>query len=45
MENNLAVPCIYHVNGNKKHTETSSEETNKLKKGKGIYMNLKISEI
>ena len=22
LENGLAIPCIYHVNGNKKHTET-----------------------
>ena len=23
LENGLVAPCIYHVNGNKKHTETS----------------------
>ena len=45
LENGLVVPCIYHVNGNKKHIETFSEEINKLKKGKAIHMNIKISEI
>ena len=45
LENGSVVSCIYHVNGNKKHIETFSEEINKLKKGKAIYMNIKISEI
>ena len=45
LENGLVAPCIYHVNGNKKHIETFSEEINKLKKGKAIHMNIKISEI
>ena len=45
LQNGLVVPCIYHVNGNKKHIETFSEEINKLKKGKAIHMNIKISEI
>ena len=45
LENGLVVPCIYHVNGNKKHVEAFSEEINKLKKGKAIHMNIKISEI
>ena len=45
LENGLVVPCIYHVNGNKKHIETFSEEINKLKKGKAIHTNIKISEI
>ena len=31
LENGLVVPCIYHVNGNKKHVETFSEEIHKLK--------------
>ena len=44
-ENGLVVQCIYHVNGNEKHIETFSEEINKLKKGKAIHMNIKISEI
>ena len=44
-KNGLIVPWICHVNGNKKHIETFSEEINKLKKGKTIYMNRKISEI
>ena len=39
------MPCIYHVNENKKHTETLSEEINKFKKGKVIHRNIKISEI
>ena len=43
--NGFVVPCIHHVNGNKKHIETFSEEINKLKKGKAIHMNIKISEI
>ena len=43
LENGLVVPCIYHVNGNKKHIETISEEINKLKKGKVIHMNIEIS--
>ena len=38
------VPRIYHLNGNKKHIEAFSEEINKLKKGKAIHMNIKISE-
>ena len=45
LENGLVVPCIYHVNGNKKHTETFLEEITRLKKGKAIHMNIKISEI
>ena len=45
LENGLAIPCIYHVNGNKKHIETFSEEINKFKKGIAIHMNIKISEI
>ena len=45
MENGLVVPCIYLVNGNKKHIKTFSEEINKLKKRKAIHMNIKISEI
>ena len=45
LENGFVVPCIYHVNENKKHTETLSEEINKFKKGKVINMNIKISEI
>ena len=45
LENGLVVPSIYRSNGNKKHTETFSEEKNKLKKGKAIHMNIKISEI
>ena len=44
LENRLVVPCIYHVNGNKKHIETFPEEINKLRKGKVIHMNIKISE-
>ena len=36
---------IYHINENKNHTETLSEEINKFKKGKVIHMNIKISEI
>ena len=44
MENDLVIPRIYHVNGNKKHIETFSEEMNKLKKQKAIRMNIKISE-
>ena len=43
LKNDSVVPC--HINGNKKHIETFSEEINKLKKGKAIYMNIKISEI
>ena len=43
--NGLVVLCIYHVNGNKKHIETCSEEISKLKKGKAIHMKIKISEI
>ena len=43
--NGLVVPCIYHVNGNKKHIETFPEQINKLKKGKAIHMNIKIPEI
>ena len=45
LENCLVLPCIYHVNGNKKHIQTFSEEINKLKKRKAIHMNIKISEI
>ena len=45
LENGFAVPCIYHINENKNHTETLSEEINKFKKGKVIHMNIKISEI
>ena len=45
LENGLVGPCIYHVNGNKKHIETFSEEINKLKKGKAKQMNIKISKI
>ena len=45
LENGLVVLCIYHVNGNEKHIETLSEEINKLKKGKAIHVNIKISEI
>ena len=45
LKNGLAVPCIYLVNGNKKHIETFSEEINKLKKGKAIHMSIKTSEI
>ena len=45
LENGLVVLCIYHVNGNKKHIEALSEEINKLKKGKAIHINIKISEI
>ena len=45
LENGLDVPCIYHLNENKKHIETISKEINKLKKGKAIHMNAKISEI
>ena len=44
-EYGLIVPCIYHEYGNKKHIKTFSEEINKLKKGKAIHMNIKISEI
>ena len=44
-KNGLIVPWICHVNGNKKHIETFSEEINKLKIGKTIYMNRKLSEI
>ena len=40
LKNGTVVPCIYHVNGNKKHIETFSEEINKA-----IHMNIKISEI
>ena len=36
--NGLVLPCIYHVNGNKKHLETFSEETNRFKKGKATHM-------
>ena len=43
LENGLLVPCIYHVNRNKKHIETFSEEINKLKKEKAIHMNIKTS--
>ena len=45
MENGLVLKCMYHVNGTKKHIETFSEEINKLKKGKAIHMNIKVSEI
>ena len=45
LENGLYVPCIYHVNKNKKHIETISKEIKKLKKGKAIHLNIKISEI
>ena len=45
LKNGLVVPCIYHINGNKKHIKTFSEEINKLKKGNAIHMNVKISEI
>ena len=45
LKNDSFVPCTYHINGNKKHIETFSEEMNKLKKGKAIHMNIKISEI
>ena len=34
LANGLVVPCIYHVNENKNHIKTFSEEINKLKKGK-----------
>ena len=44
-ENGLVVPCIDHVNVNKKHIEIFSEEISKLEKGKAIHMNIKISEI
>ena len=37
-KNALVLPCIYHVNGNKKHLETFSEETNRFKKGKATHM-------
>ena len=43
--NGFVVPCIYHVNGYKKHIETFLEEINKLRKGKAIHMNINISEI
>ena len=43
-ENCVVVPCIYHANENK-HIERFPEEINKLKKGKAIHMNIKISEI
>ena len=45
LENGLVLLYIYHVNGNKKHIENFSIEINKLKKGKAIHMNIKISEI
>ena len=45
LENGFVVPCIYHVNGYKKHIETFLEEINKLRKGKAIHMNINISEI
>ena len=32
LANGLVVPCICHVNGNKNHIKTFSEEINKLKK-------------
>ena len=41
-ENGLVVTCIYHVNGNKKHTETFSEDINNLKNGKVIHINIQI---
>ena len=45
LDNGLIVQCICQVNGNKKRIETFSEEMNKLKKGKSVHMNIKISEI
>ena len=45
LENGLLVPYIYDADGNKKHIEIFSEEANKLKIGKAIHMNIKISEI
>ena len=45
LEYGLIVPCIYREYGNKKHIKTFLEEINKLKKGKAIHMNIKISEI